>query len=119
MAKVLGERVMQFRWFGVFYVLLAFVSGTLRITGRGYQIRIPKMLKKRWQRAIWIAFFFSVTREARNAVQVVPMFAPRVKGSICSRVMICSATSGVRVGVVMELDWTMIVITMPKRIRTA
>ena len=46
--------------------------------GSGNQIEIPMMLKMRWTRAIWIAFFFCVTIEARKAVQVVPLCTPSV-----------------------------------------
>ena len=53
------------------------------------------------------------TTEAMKAVQVVPIFAPSVKGNICSSVMISSATSGVKVDVVIELDCTAIVINIP------
>ena len=84
--------------------------------GSGNQIEIPMMLKMRWTRAIWIAFFFCVIIEARKAVQVVPICAPSVRGSMSSTMMIWSATGGTSAEVVMEFDCTQIVITMPKKI---
>ena len=68
------------------------LKGPRRMKGSGNQIEIPMMLKMRWTRAIWIAFFFCVTIEARKAVQVVPICAPSVRGSMSSTVMIWSAT---------------------------
>ena len=43
------------------------LKGTRRMKGGGNQIEISMMLKKCWSRAICIAFFFSVTIEARKA----------------------------------------------------
>ena len=51
--------------------------------GRGYQMIIPEMLKKRCARATWSALVLPETRAARSPVMVVPMLAPRVSGSIC------------------------------------
>ena len=66
--------------------------GPRRMMGSGNQSEIPILLKKRWTRAIWVAFIFSVTIDARKAVQVVAIFAPSVRGSMSSTVMIWSAT---------------------------
>ena len=43
------------------------------------------MLKERWQMAICTASTLDDTSDARMPVAVVPMFAPSVSGSICSR----------------------------------
>ena len=77
---------------------------------------MPILLKQKWQMATWTAAFDSVTNEANNAVHVVPRFAPNVKGSICSKLMIDKPTNGVKTDVVIELDWTDIVNNIPNKI---
>ena len=74
---------------------------------------IPIMLNIKWQTAIWIALEDSVTSEAKKAVQVVPMFEPNVSGYICSTVNIDNPTNGVNVDVIIELDCTAIVSSIP------
>ena len=54
---------------------LAIVIGTFF---RGYQIIIPQMLNNVWENATVTAAKFPVTKEARIAVIVVPIFAPNV-----------------------------------------
>ena len=71
------------------------------------------MLKKKWQRAIWMAEVLVLTSEARMAVKVVPMLAPRVRGSICSTVITPRPTRGVKVEVVTEEDCTAMVRAVP------
>ena len=83
---------------------LAILSGTRRMKGIGYQIIIPEMLKNKWARATWSACTLSETNEARSPVTVVPMFAPRVKGNICSRWIAPTPTKGVKTEVVIEED---------------
>ena len=51
-----------------------------------------------------MAFTDSVTSDAKIAVHVVPIFAPKVNGNICSTVSIDSPTRGVNVDVIIELD---------------
>ena len=53
------------------------------------------------------------TVAAMIPVMVVPMLAPRVRGSMSSRPMRPTAARGVRVEVVMEEDCTMMVMNMP------
>ena len=94
---------------------LHMLSGTLRMTGAGYQRRMPKRLKKRWQSATCIAStgLEVATVAPMMPVRVVPTLAPRVSGNISSREMSPTAAIGVRVEVVMEEDCTMIVMNMP------
>eukprot|EP00617_Octactis_speculum_P013524 CAMPEP_0185764904 /NCGR_PEP_ID=MMETSP1174-20130828/24603_1 /TAXON_ID=35687 /ORGANISM="Dictyocha speculum, Strain CCMP1381" /LENGTH=61 /DNA_ID=CAMNT_0028447665 /DNA_START=50 /DNA_END=235 /DNA_ORIENTATION=+ len=56
--------------------------------------------------------------DAKSAVHVVPILAPIVRGSICSKVMISAATSGVSTDVVTEDDCTRIVRPVPTNIAT-
>mmetsp|Transcript_12271 Transcript_12271/g.17255 ORF Transcript_12271/g.17255 Transcript_12271/m.17255 type:complete len:251 (+) Transcript_12271:226-978(+) len=93
--------------------LRARLRGTRRMKGMGYQMRIPEMLKKRWARAVCMAVILSETRAAMTAVKVVPMLAPRVRGYICSSWMTPMPTRGVRVEVVMDEDWTRMVMPVP------
>lgn len=97
---------------------LASMIGIFRIKGMGYQRRMPEMLKKRWQSAIWI-LFSSLSPElamaASRPVAVVPMLEPRVNGYIRSRVMTPTPTSGVRAEVKTELLWTKKVMPAPTR----
>ena len=58
----------------------------------------------------------SDTKDAKSPVKVVPMLAPRVKGSICSRRIAPIPTKGVRAEVVMDEDCTKRVIPQPMRI---
>ena len=81
--------------------------------GAGNHIRIPVMLKQRWHKAICTAPNLRLTRDAIIAVTVVPMFAPRVKGSIFTSGSTPIAQSGVNAEVVTELDWTRIVTPRP------
>ena len=73
------------------------------------------MLKKRWQSATCQAWtgLEVTTVAAMIPVMVVPMLAPRVRGSMSSRPMRPTAARGVRVEVVMEEDCTMMVMNMP------
>ena len=48
----------------------------------GHQMSIPQRLNRRWEKATTIAARFPVTRAARMAVTVVPIFEPRVYGKI-------------------------------------
>lgn len=92
--------------------------GSLRKKGIGYQIRIPKILKKRWERATCMALARSLPsfgRAAMMPVAVVPRFDPRVSGYMRSSVMTPMPTSGVIAEVKMELLWTMKVQTAPMR----
>mmetsp|Transcript_19754 Transcript_19754/g.54936 ORF Transcript_19754/g.54936 Transcript_19754/m.54936 type:complete len:329 (+) Transcript_19754:240-1226(+) len=91
----------------------AAARGIWRMNGTGYQMRIPEMLKNKWARATRRALVPSVTKAERMAVPVVPMLAPRVSGSICSRRRTPIPTSGVSAEVVMEEDWTTMVIPAP------
>ena len=83
--------------------------------GTGYQIRMPMMLKNRWHSATCHAStgLEDTTVAPMMPVSVVPMFAPSVSGNISSRLIRPTAQSGVSVDVVIELDWTRIVITSP------
>ena len=89
--------------------------GTWRTRGMGNHTAMPKMLKKRWQRATCHAStgLEVTTVAAMMPVRVVPMLAPRVRGSMSSRVMRPTAARGVRVEVVMEEDCTRMVMPMP------
>ena len=82
------------------------VERNLADAGDGVPKAIPKMLKKRWQRATCHAStgLDVTTVAAMTPVRVVPMLAPRVRGSMSSRVMRPTAARGVRVEVVMEED---------------
>ncbi len=44
----------------------------------GHQMMIPDMLNRRWEKATIIADRLPVTKAAKMAVIVVPMFAPSV-----------------------------------------
>jgi len=74
---------------------------------------IPEMLKNKCANATWSEAFPEVTMEAMIPVRVVPMLAPRVKGYICSKRSTPRPTKGVSVEVVMEDDWTTMVIPAP------
>ena len=58
----------------------------------------------RWAKANAIPDVVPDTMEERRAVTVVPMFAPSVKGNICSRVIMPLPTNGIAMEVVTELD---------------
>jgi hypothetical protein len=75
--------------------------GTSRNNGFKYISIIPKILKNRWLKAATIAVGLSV-RDANNAVTVVPMFAPNVKGYICLSVSTPAPAKGIIVEVVMD-----------------
>ena len=49
---------------------------------KGHQIIIPDILNNKWAKATTTAFTLPVAIEARMAVIVVPIFAPRVYGNI-------------------------------------
>ena len=77
---------------------------------------IPVMLNNKWARATWSAFVPSVTIEPKIAVIVVPILAPKVNGSICSSRSTPIPTRGVKAEVVIEEDWTTMVIAAPRMI---
>ena len=80
--------------------------GTRRSTGIGNQIKIPVMLKKRWQKATCNAaanFPLELAKAASRPVAVVPMFEPRVSGYIRFSEMIPMPTRGVSAEVNIEL----------------
>ena len=78
----------------------SFIGISLK-NGFKYMSKIPKMLKNRWLKAATIAVTFSV-KDANNAVTVVPIFAPSVKGYICLSVNTPAPASGIIVDVVMD-----------------
>ena len=101
--------------------IFARLIGTLRITGTGYQMRMPKMLKKRCESATWRVCWKTSrldARAARMAVKVVPMLAPSVSGYMRSRCRIPTPTSGVRADVKTELLCTNIVKPAPINMAT-
>mmetsp|Transcript_5147 Transcript_5147/g.17170 ORF Transcript_5147/g.17170 Transcript_5147/m.17170 type:complete len:223 (-) Transcript_5147:1346-2014(-) len=91
------------------------LSGTFLMAGTGYHSRIPNRLKNKWHRATCMASpgLDDATVAPMIPVSVVPMFAPRVRGNISSRVINPTAAIGVSVAVVMDEDWTMMVMPIP------
>ena len=85
-------------------------SGTPRI---GQMMIIPKILNNRWVKAVATAITLAVTSAASNAVMVVPMFAPNVKGKICRKVSMPAPANGTARDVVIELLCTMTVKMRP------
>lgn len=85
----------------------------MRMKGMGYQIRIPVILKNKWARATCSASVPSDTMAAMIAVMVVPILAPNDKGYICSRRRTPIPTKGVKADVVIDEDWTRMVIPHP------
>jgi hypothetical protein len=84
-------------------------KGTRLMKGTGYQITIPKMLKKKCANATCIAAEVDETSAAIIDVIVVPMFAPSVRGYICCRETMSNPTSGVKTEVVtLELCTAMV-----------
>ena len=86
------------------------------INFNGYMIKIPKTLKAKWQRAIVIPASTPKLNAASTAVIVVPKLAPRVNGKTCSTVRTPAPTSGISNDVVIELDCTRAVKSVPKAI---
>jgi hypothetical protein len=80
---------------------------------KGHHITIPVILNNRCTNATTTALGFSVAREASMAVKVVPTFAPRVYGKICSRLKIPAPAMGTIKLVVMELLWARMVSRSP------
>ena len=76
-------------------------------------MRMPKKLNMEWEKAIVTASTWLVTKEARIAVTVVPIFVPNVKGYTCSRVSSPEPIRGIANEVVTELLWTMAVVITP------
>ena len=76
-------------------------------------IVMPKILNKRWEKAICTATIFPVENDARRAVTVVPVFAPRVYGYICCNVRIPAPARGIIRDVLIELLCTNAVTTVP------
>lgn len=77
---------------------------------------MPVMLKNKWTRDICKVSCRAsgeAANAARRAVVVVPMLDPRVSGYTRSIEMTPMPTSGVRVEVKTELDWTIKVIPAP------
>lgn len=95
---------------------LAALRGMFLRNGTGYQIRIPKILKNKWQRATCNELTPLATKDARRPVNVVPIFAPSVKGNICSSWRAPIPTNGVRTDVVIEELCTRMVRPHPIRI---
>ena len=77
---------------------------------------MPKMLKKRWAKAICIAVDLEETKAARIPVTVVPMLAPNVIGYMTSSVKTSNPANGVKTEVVIDDDCTKIVIPHPTQI---
>mmetsp|Transcript_67405 Transcript_67405/g.130266 ORF Transcript_67405/g.130266 Transcript_67405/m.130266 type:complete len:280 (-) Transcript_67405:1037-1876(-) len=95
---------------------LAMPSGIARMHGIGNHMRVPKRLKNRWANATARPVgMLLLASAARMPVTVVPMFAPTVKGNILSSLMRPMPTKGVRVEVVMLLDWNRIVTPAPNK----
>lgn len=89
--------------------------------GTGYQMRIPDILKNKWQKATCMASGKVSPDDAKlasNPVAVVPIFDPKVKGYIRSMLRTPIPTNGVMVDVKIELDWTRIVIPAPSIMAT-
>ena len=78
----------------------SFIGISLK-NGFKYMSKIPKKLKNRWLKAATIAVTFSV-KDANNAVTVVPILAPSVKGYICLSVNTPAPANGIIVDVVMD-----------------
>ncbi len=81
-------------------------SGTPRI---GQMMMIPKILNNKCVKAVATAITFAVTSAASNAVMVVPMLEPSVKGKIWRRVSMPAPANGTAREVVIELLCTMTV----------
>ena len=56
---------------------------------------------------------FELSEAAMNAVMVVPMFAPKIKGAACRRLTTFCATNGTTSDVVTVLDRMAAVVTSP------
>ena len=83
--------------------------------GCGNHIIIPIILNKRCANATCNASagLETATLAANNPVTVVPILAPKVKGNICSNVITLMAHKGISVEVVILLDCTNIVTSIP------
>jgi hypothetical protein len=70
---------------------------------KGHQMIIPEILNIKCENATTTALIFPVARDARIAVIVVPIFAPKVYGKIWARVNIPAPAIGTTKLVVIEL----------------
>ena len=104
------------RYFNVsFPIQSAKPSGSLRSTGIGKKMSTPIKLNRKWTIAMLSPLaVFEFKNAAINAVTVVPMFAPRIKGAACLSFTIFCATIGTTTDVVMVLDRMAAVVNKPQ-----